>query len=134
MTVFHSTLGSFKQLAYCCGGLGIKLTHDGEGAKITAYAIIHLDNSCRPIDGGGATHACVHGRGSDTQSACATSLGLPTLPLEAQISVVAQALLKGEVASDTHQVLMWGSNPLAAKTGLDKPETARAPTIGELIG
>ena len=31
-------------------------------------------------------------------------------------------------------MLMWGSNLLAAKTGLDKPETGRTPTIGELIG
>ena len=98
---FPLDIGSFKQLAYCCGGLGIKLTHDGEDAKITAYAIIHLDNSCRPIAGYGATHACVHGRGSETQSACATNLGLPGLPLEAQISVVAQALLYREMGSDT---------------------------------
>ena len=131
---FPLDIGSFKQLAYCCGGLGIKLTHDTEDAKITAYAIIHLDNPCRPIDGGGATHACVHGRASDTQIAWATNLGLRGLPLEARISVVTQALLYEEMGSDTHQVLMWGSNPLAAKTGLDKPETARAPTIGELIG
>ena len=41
---FPLDIGSFKQLAYCCGGLGIKLLHDGEDAKITAYAIIHLDN------------------------------------------------------------------------------------------
>lgn len=40
---FPLDLGSFRQLAYCCGGLGIKLMHDGDDAKITAYAVIHLD-------------------------------------------------------------------------------------------
>ena len=41
---FPLDIGTFKQLAFCCGGLGVKLLHDGEDAKITAYAIIHLDH------------------------------------------------------------------------------------------
>ncbi len=41
---FPLDIGSFKQIAFCCGGLGIKLMHDGDDAKITAYAVIHLDN------------------------------------------------------------------------------------------
>lgn len=41
---FPLDIGSFKQIAFCCGGLGIKLLHDGDDAKISAYAVIHLDN------------------------------------------------------------------------------------------
>jgi hypothetical protein len=41
---FPLDIGSFRQIAFCCGGLGIKLTHDGDDAKILAYAVIHLDH------------------------------------------------------------------------------------------
>ncbi|MEP6764191.1 MAG: hypothetical protein ABJB66_07775 [Gemmatimonadaceae bacterium] len=40
---FPLDIGTFKQIAFCCGGLGVKLLHDGDDAKILAYAIIHLD-------------------------------------------------------------------------------------------
>ncbi len=40
---FPLDIGTFKQIAFCCGGLGVKLLHDGDDAKILAYAVIHLD-------------------------------------------------------------------------------------------
>ena len=66
--------------------------------------------------------------------AWAAMAGLNGLPLEGQISVLAQALLHGDMGSDTHHVLMSGTNPLAAKSGLEQPKSGRPPTIGELIG
>lgn len=64
----------------------------------------------------------------------AASVGLPGLPLNEQIARLAQALLNGEMTPDTHQVLTSGSNPLAAKAGMEKARSTRTPTVGELIG
>lgn len=62
------------------------------------------------------------------------NLGLTALPLAAQINVLAHALLHGVMESDTQQVLLSGSNPLAAKAGVERPQSARPPTLGELMG
>lgn len=67
-------------------------------------------------------------------AAWAASSGLQGLALEAQVNGLGQALLQGEMTPDTHEVLMAGSNPLAAKAGLEKPQSGRPPTLGELIG
>ncbi|MEP6832145.1 MAG: DUF1800 domain-containing protein [Gemmatimonas sp.] len=69
-----------------------------------------------------------------TPGSWATTAGLRGLPLEAQINVLAQALLNGEMTPDTHQVLLSGTNPVAAKAGMQKPIAGRPPTVGELIG
>jgi hypothetical protein len=35
-------IGDFHTIPFCCGGLGIKLLHDGDDAKILAYAVLRL--------------------------------------------------------------------------------------------
>ena len=64
----------------------------------------------------------------------ALAAGLTGLPLNEEINVLAKTLLNGEMTSDTHQVLVSGSNPLAARAGMEQAKTASGPTVGELIG
>ena len=47
---------------------------------------------------------------------------------------VTAALLQGEVTSDTHAVLMSGSNPVAERAGVATTAAKNAPTLAELIG
>lgn len=67
-------------------------------------------------------------------TAWAQSSGLQGLPLNGQVAGLGQLLLQGEMTPDTHDVLMSGSNPLAAKAGMEKSRSGRPPTLGELIG
>ena len=55
--------------------------------------------------------------------------------LAAQVDGIGAALLQGEMSPDTHGVLMSGSNPLAAKAGMDTVSPIRGlPTLVDLIG
>ncbi len=67
-------------------------------------------------------------------AAWAAASGLQGLPLDARVDGLGQALLLGEMTPETHEVLMSGSNPLAARAGMEKARTGRPPTLGELIG
>ena len=56
-------------------------------------------------------------------------------PLAEQVDGIGAALLQGEMSPDTHGVLMSGSNPLAAKAGMEATGPMRSmPTLAELIG
>ena len=66
--------------------------------------------------------------------AWAAAAGLQGLTLADQVQALGQALLLGEMTSDTHEALMAGSNPLAARAGMEKNRGPRPPGLGELIG
>ena len=60
---------------------------------------------------------------------------LKGVSLAEAVDAIGSALLQGEMSPDTHNVLMSGSNPLAAKAGLAMSGPVRgAPTLAELIG
>jgi uncharacterized protein (DUF1800 family) len=56
-------------------------------------------------------------------------------PLAEQVDAISLSLLQGEVSSDTHNVLISGANPLAARIGTIQPATIRggSPSLTELI-
>jgi hypothetical protein len=39
----QTTIGDFQTIPFCCGGLGIKLLHNGDDIKVLAYAVLRLD-------------------------------------------------------------------------------------------
>jgi len=52
-----------------------------------------------------------------------------------QATVIGDALLLGEMSPDTHDVLMSGVNPLAARAGMAAPRPAQSrPTLADLVG
>ncbi|MEP6766548.1 MAG: DUF1800 family protein, partial [Gemmatimonadaceae bacterium] len=60
---------------------------------------------------------------------------LKGVPLAQQVDAIGFALLHGEMSPDTHNVLMSGSNPLAARAGGTMSGPAPSgPTLAELIG
>ncbi|MEO7363652.1 MAG: hypothetical protein ABI120_25200, partial [Gemmatimonadaceae bacterium] len=60
--------------------------------------------------------------------------GLQGLALEAQVQRLGQALLLGQMTPDTRAVLLSGSNPLAARAGMEKNRVGRPPTLNDLVG
>jgi uncharacterized protein (DUF1800 family) len=51
-----------------------------------------------------------------------------------QATLIADALLLGEMSPDTHDVLMNGVNPLAVRAGLAAPAPQARPTVADLVG
>jgi hypothetical protein len=40
----QTSLGDFTTIPFCCGGLGIKLLHNGDDMKVLAYAVLRLNS------------------------------------------------------------------------------------------
>ena len=54
--------------------------------------------------------------------------------LEQQVDAIGAAILQGEMSSDTRRVLISGSNPLAARAGMEASPGGRLPTLTDLLG
>ena len=45
-----TSLGDFTTIPFCCGGLGIKLLHNGDDMKVLAYAVLRLSKPSLTFD------------------------------------------------------------------------------------
>jgi hypothetical protein len=46
----QTDLGDFHAIPFCCGGIGIKILHNGDDMNLLAYAVLHLTNPSLKFD------------------------------------------------------------------------------------